>query len=45
VSAGPEERSQPLRRKWNRVRTRDTDCVKALRAGESGKRRFERGLI
>ena len=43
VRAGGEELAQPLRRlRQDRVRPRDADCVKTLRAGRSGERRLDR---
>jgi hypothetical protein len=45
MRAGIEERAQPCGGQRNRVRPRDTDGVKTLRAGKCGKRRFERGRI
>jgi hypothetical protein len=43
VGTGGEEVAQPLGRVGDRVRSRDTDRVEALRAGVFGERRLERG--
>jgi len=45
VRAGIEECAQPFGRERDRVRPRDADRVKTLRASESAERRFESGRI